>query len=83
MEMWQTAKLSDVSGEEERTDTTPYALKFAELLSRFFTDFNSDNGTSTQTESPANLTIGADNTIDLVNLFLDLGGSRIGGDLSS
>lgn len=52
-------------------------------LSRFFTDFNSDNGTSTQTESPANLTIGADNTIDLVNLFLDLGGSRIGGDLSS
>ena len=52
-------------------------------LSRFFTDFNSDNGTSTQTGSPANLTIGADNTIDLVNLSLDLGGGRIGGGSSS
>ena len=39
METWQTVRLSDVSGEQERADTVPYALKFAELLSRFFSDF--------------------------------------------
>jgi len=39
IETWQTARLSDVSGEQERLDTVPYALKFAELLSRLFADF--------------------------------------------
>ena len=39
VEMWRIARLSDVSGEQERSDTVPYALKFAELLSRFFADF--------------------------------------------
>ena len=39
IETWQTARLSDVSGEQERSDTVPYALKLAELLSRIFADF--------------------------------------------
>jgi hypothetical protein len=39
VEIWQTARLSDVIGDQERSDTVPYALKFAELLSRFFADF--------------------------------------------
>ena len=39
IETWQTARLSDVSGEQGRSDTVPYALKFAEMLSRFFADF--------------------------------------------
>ena len=50
-------------------------------LSRFFTDLSSGNDTSpgVATGNPSNITIGPDNTIDLVNFFLDLGGTRIGG----
>ena len=53
-------------------------------LSRFFTDFRSGNNTLSEmtTGNPKNITIGGDNTIDLVNLFLDLGGTRVGGGSS-
>lgn len=54
-------------------------------LQSFFTDVDSYNDTSpgVTIDKAANLTIGGDNTVDLVNLFLDLGGNRIGGGPSN
>ncbi|KAK7754647.1 hypothetical protein SLS62_003431 [Diatrype stigma] len=51
-------------------------------LQKFITSVDSDT-TGTTAEKAANLTIGGTNTIDLVNLFLDLGGDRVGGGPSS
>ncbi|RYP11316.1 hypothetical protein DL764_000134 [Monosporascus ibericus] len=53
-------------------------------LDRFFSEAYSDNASpGVIAEQAANVSIGGDNTIDLVNLFLDLGGDRIGGGPSS
>ncbi|RYP17567.1 hypothetical protein DL767_009997 [Monosporascus sp. MG133] len=53
-------------------------------LDRFFSIAYSDNASpGAIAEQAANVSIGGDNTIDLVNLFLDLGADRIGGGPSS
>ncbi|RYP77724.1 hypothetical protein DL769_003344 [Monosporascus sp. CRB-8-3] len=53
-------------------------------LDRFFSNAYSDNASpGVIAEQAANVSIGGDNTIDLVNLFLDLGADRIGGGPSS
>ncbi|RYP19990.1 hypothetical protein DL765_003039 [Monosporascus sp. GIB2] len=53
-------------------------------LDRFFSKAYSDNASpGVIAEQAANVSIGGDNTIDLVNLFLDLGAGRIGGGPSS
>ncbi|RYP61615.1 hypothetical protein DL771_010067 [Monosporascus sp. 5C6A] len=53
-------------------------------LDRFFSEAYSDNASpGVIAEQAANVSIGGDNTIDLVNLFLDLGADRIGGGPSS
>ncbi|RYP93144.1 hypothetical protein DL770_000718 [Monosporascus sp. CRB-9-2] len=49
-------------------------------LDRFFSEAYSDNASpGVIAEQAANVSIGGDKTIDLVNLFLDLGADRIGG----
>ncbi|RYO77189.1 hypothetical protein DL766_009694 [Monosporascus sp. MC13-8B] len=53
-------------------------------LDRFFSKAYSDNASpGVIAEQATNVSIGGDNTIDLVNLFLDLGAGRIGGGPSS
>ncbi|RYP44276.1 hypothetical protein DL768_009246 [Monosporascus sp. mg162] len=53
-------------------------------LDRFFSEVYSDSTSpGVIAEQAANVSIGGDNTIDLVNLFLDLGADRMGGGPSS